>query len=252
LFAVKDDVPVPPLLTLNCPVTPVDKGKLSQFERVPDVGVPRTPPLTTTAPAEPVLTARAVATFVPRPEMPVDTGRPVQEVSVPDAGVPKAGAVKVGDAIVGEVPNTNAPEPVSSVTAAAKFALDGVARNVAIPVPRPEMPVDTGRPVQEVSVPDAGVPKTGVVKVGDAIVGLLDKTTLPEPVLVVTPVPPFRTFSVPERVTAPVVAVLGVKPVVPALKELTAPAKDGVIRLYDEYHCVVLEALKIITPLTAI
>ena len=32
--------------------------------------------------------------------------------------------------IVGEVPNTNAPLPVSSVTAAARFADDGVARNV--------------------------------------------------------------------------------------------------------------------------
>ena len=139
--------------------------------------------------------------------------------------MPKAGVTRVG-----LVANTNAPEPVSSVTAAAKFALDGVAKNVATPVPNPVTPA-SGRPVQADSVPDAGVPKTGVVKVGDAIVGLLDKTTLPEPVLVVTPVPPFRTFSVPERVTAPVVVVLGVKPVVPALKELTALTKDGVIRL---------------------
>jgi hypothetical protein len=31
--------------------------------------------------------------------------------------------------------NTNKPEPVSSVTADAKFALDGVPKNVRIPVP---------------------------------------------------------------------------------------------------------------------
>jgi hypothetical protein len=38
---------------------------------------------------------------------------------------------------------------------------------------------------------------------------------------VVSPVPPFPTFSVPARVTAPVVAVLGVRPVEPAEKVVT-------------------------------
>ena len=41
--------------------------------------------------------------------------------------------------IVGEVPNTNAPLPVSSVTAAARFAEDGVARKVPTPVPKSEL-----------------------------------------------------------------------------------------------------------------
>ena len=41
--------------------------------------------------------------------------------------------------IVGEVPNTNAPLPVSSVTAAARFAELGVARKVATPVPKSEL-----------------------------------------------------------------------------------------------------------------
>jgi hypothetical protein len=59
--------------------------------------------------------------------------------------------------------------------------------------------------------------------VGVVIVGLVDRTTLPEPVDVVTPVPPFATASVPARVTAPVVAVLGVSPVVPALNDVTPP-----------------------------
>ena len=40
-------------------------------------------------------------------------------------------------------------------------------------------------------------PKTGVVKVGE-----VDKTTLPEPVAVVTPVPPLATGSVPEKLVA--------------------------------------------------
>ena len=53
---------------------------------------------------------------------------------------------------------TSKPDPVSSVTAAIRFALDGVARNVATPVPSPLMPVETGKPVQLVSVPLLGVP----------------------------------------------------------------------------------------------
>ena len=67
---------------------------------------------------------------------------------------------------VGVLANTNAPVPVSSVTAAAKLALDGVAKKVATPFPRPEIPVATGRPVALVRVPDDGVPRAGVVSVG--------------------------------------------------------------------------------------
>jgi hypothetical protein len=40
------------------------------------------------------------------------------------------GVVIVGVAIVGPVANTAAPDPVSSVSAAARFALDGVAKKV--------------------------------------------------------------------------------------------------------------------------
>ena len=39
----------------------------------------------------------------------------------------------------GLVPNTSEPDPVSSVIADAKFADDGVAKNVATPVPKPEI-----------------------------------------------------------------------------------------------------------------
>ena len=45
---------------------------------------------------------------------------------------------------------------------------------------------------QLAKLPDAGVPKAG-----DTKVGLLDSTTLPEPVDVVTPVPPLATGKVP-------------------------------------------------------
>jgi len=67
----------------------------------------------------------------------------VQLLKTPLVGVPSKGVVSVGD-----VANTNRPDPVSSVTAEAKFAEDGVPRNVATPVPREVMPVPplpTGR-----------------------------------------------------------------------------------------------------------
>ena len=90
------------------------------------------------------------------------------------------------------MPNTNAPVPVSSVTADAKFALVGVARKVATPVPNPLIPVLTGKPVAFVRVAEVGVPNIGVTKVGD-----VDKTVLPVPVDVVTPVPPLTTGNTP-------------------------------------------------------
>lgn len=68
---------------------------------------------------------------------------------------------------VGEVAKTASPVPVSSVKAAAKFAEVGVARNAETFVPRPLTPVETGSPVQLVSVPLDGVPRTGVTKVGE-------------------------------------------------------------------------------------
>jgi hypothetical protein len=60
----------------------------------------------------------------------------VQPLKVPDVGVPRTGVTKVG-----LVAKTNAPEPVSSVTAEAKFADVGVVRNVATPVPNEVIPV---------------------------------------------------------------------------------------------------------------
>ena len=130
--------------------------------------------------------------------------------------------------IVGVVPNTKEPEPVSSVTTEIKFALVGVPNQVATPVPRevipvpplatgsvpvtlvaaltkvvevlpvppfaigkvPVTPVDRGRPVALVKVALVGVPRIGVTSVGE-----VDNTLFPDPVLVPTPVPPFVTLS---------------------------------------------------------
>jgi hypothetical protein len=106
--------------------------------------------------------AKNVATFAPKPETPVEIGSPVQLVRVPEDGVPNAGVTRVG-----EVANTNAPVPVSSVTAAIKLADDGVAKKVATPAAKPDTPVEIGRPVQLVRVPEEGVPKAGVTRVGE-------------------------------------------------------------------------------------
>jgi hypothetical protein len=84
-----------------------------------------------------------------------------------------------------------------------------------------------------------GVPNAGVTRVG-----LSDSTTFVVPVDVVTPVPPFATARVPATVTAPIVAVAGVNPVVPNEIEFTPtplgiepqaplayPSKEAVVEL---------------------
>lgn len=94
------------------------------------------------------------------PVTPVVKGKPVTLVITPDCGVPRIGVTKVG-----EVANTNAPEPVSSVTAAAKLALDGVAKKVATPVPKPVIEPTAGVIVvfvTPVTWPCALVVNTGV------------------------------------------------------------------------------------------
>jgi len=75
---------------------------------------------------------------------------------------PNTGVVRVGD-----VANTKSPEPVSSVTAAAKLADEGVPKKVATLAAKPDTPVEIGRPVQLVRVPEVGVPNNGVVRVGE-------------------------------------------------------------------------------------
>ena len=85
---------------------------------------------------------------------------------------PNTGVVRLG-----LVPNTNAPVPVSPVIAANKFALDGVAKNVATFVPNPLTPVLIGNPVALVNVAAEGVPRSGVTRTGEVA-----KTAAPLPV----------------------------------------------------------------------
>ena len=93
----------------------------------------------------------------------------VDAVAAVATPVPVGIPLSTGVVIVGVVPNTNTPVPVSSVTAASKFALEGVARKVATPVPNPLTPVEIGNPVQFVNVPDVGMPNKGVTNVGDVL-----------------------------------------------------------------------------------
>ena len=78
-------------------------------------------------------------------------------------GVPRSGVTNVGD-----VANTSAPVPVSSVTAARKLADEGVPKKVAIPEPKPATPVEIGKPVALIrsawpTVPSVGLTMTGSV-----------------------------------------------------------------------------------------
>jgi len=130
--------------------------------KLADDGVPNAPLNNTGAPAEPVLTARAVAMPVPKPETPVLIGKPVALVNVALVGVPNTGVTNVG-----EVAKTAEPVPVSSVKAERRLAELGVARKVATPVPRPDTPVAIGRPVAFVKVALVGVPRIGVTRVGE-------------------------------------------------------------------------------------
>ena len=176
---VADSVVNAPVLAVVAPTVPLmlmDAVPV-RFVTVPLDGVPNTPPLTTTAPAVPTLTARAVATPVPRPEMPVATGRPVALVKTPEAGVPSAGVTKVG-----LVANTRAPVPVSSVTADRRLAELGVAKKVATPVPKPLTPVLIGKPVALVRVPDDGVPKAPPLTTGEPAVPTLTAKAVATPV----------------------------------------------------------------------
>ena len=67
----------------------------------------------------------------------------VPELKLPDVGVPSAGVTSVG-----EVDNTTEPEPVEVVTPVPPLSTGSV----------PVTPVDRGKPVRLVAVPDEGVP----------------------------------------------------------------------------------------------
>src|SRR5882672_546853 len=108
---------------------------------------------------------------------PLSVGVPA---TVPDRVAPAIAGV----VIEGEVANTAEPVPVSSVIAPLRLVEEGVAKKVATPAPSPLIPVDTGRPVALVRVPEAGVPRIGAVSVCCptqvlALFRLREATTLP-------------------------------------------------------------------------
>src|SRR5262249_18052618 len=111
---------------------------------------------------------------------------------------------------VGDAANTAAPEPVSSVRAAAKLALDGVARNVATPVPKPEIHDPTGHPVAFVSVMADGTPRAGVTSVGEVA-----NTRLPVPVTVQFAV--VGTAAPPELLHSAALLAMEARPMVPVV-----------------------------------
>jgi hypothetical protein len=108
--------------------------------------------------------------------------------------------------MVGAVPKTALPVPVLVVSAASRFALDGVASQEAMPVPRPEMPA-MGRPVALVSVPDAGVPSAPALTTTEPAVPTFT------PSAVATPVPGVVVASAPNATPFALVQVMTLVPV---------------------------------------
>ena len=111
------------------------------------------------APVPPEVTARAEASVrTPALEKDDVAVEPNPQLPRQDRAVVEAFANVAVPEKVGDAENTRFPEPVSSVTAEERLELEGVARNVATPVPSPETPVEIGRPVAFVRTREAGVP----------------------------------------------------------------------------------------------
>jgi len=92
---------------------------------------------------------------------------------------------------VGDVAKTLAPDPVSSVSTAARFALEGVPRNVKIPVP--VVVVEGATPA-----PPPMTRALAARAVEEAIVPVAVNARTPPEVPAESPVPPLATSTVPE------------------------------------------------------
>jgi len=195
-------------------LAPVPVSSVKAAKRLAELNEPRDVALPVDVIA-PVRFALVVTLPAVRPE-----AVPVILVPTKADGVPKAGVTNVGD-----VAKTKEPVPVSSVTAEIRFALDGVARKVATPVPRPETPVLIGKPVALVKVPLVGVPRMGVTRVGEVA-----NTAEPVPVSSVNAASKFaelndpKDVALPTEVTAPVRLAL-VTTVVALPTEVTPPVR---------------------------
>jgi hypothetical protein len=99
-------------------------------------GVPIAPLKVVKAPEEPTLTAKAVATFEPKPDTPVEMGRPVALVRVAAEGVPRLGVVRDGEVarttspVPVELENERFPEPSVPKTALAEPSAEGKTKAV--------------------------------------------------------------------------------------------------------------------------
>lgn len=127
---------------------------------------------------------------------------PDAETAVPEVRTPTPVGVPliIGLVIVGLEDSTTLPEPVEEVTPVPPLPTGRV----------PVTPVVKGKPETFVIVPEDGVPSAGLVSAG-----LVDNTTLPEPVDEVTPVPPLDTGKVPVTLDARFTNVVDVVPVPP-------------------------------------
>jgi hypothetical protein len=226
--------PVPPLVTPNVPVIPVASGRPVQLVNVPEVGVPNSG-VTNVGLVASALAPEPVDVVTPVPPFntgnvpvtPVVIGRPVQLVNVPEVGVPKMGVTRVG-----LVANAFAPEPVDVVTPVPPLVTPNV----------PVMPVDNGRPVTFVITPEAGVPNAGVTRTALVIVGLVPNTLAPEPVDVVTPVPPLVTPKVP------VIPVDNGKPVAFVSTAAVGVPKAGVVNAGLTARTTAPVPVEVVTP----
>ena len=161
---------------------------------VHDIGVPTPPPEVNTCPEVPAVVGK-LKLYVPA------TAWGKIEI-LPDVEPDKTNVfavISVNTALLATVPPII--PGLANVAPPNKLAFK-LETNVVLDTDKGAVPVDTvliNCPVTETLVPEAS-PRTGVTKVG-----LVERTTLPEPVEVVVPVPPLATGrAVPESVIASV------------------------------------------------
>lgn len=150
----------------------------------------------------------------------------------------------VRDAVCDDVPPARPTRATPSCVAAARLKTpDALVETTEVKAPvfgvvAPTVPLMLmlAVPVRFVTVPEEGVPNAPPLTTNAPELPVLTPRAVATPVpKEVIPVPPFATESVPPRVIAPAVALEGVKPVAPALNEVTAPVDDTMM-FAVEYH----------------
>ena len=154
------------------PVAAWVKSRMNEFPAVGEVGIANVQGVDAVSVA--VTTVPAVMTIVAVP------------VTVPRAATDSTYPEIVGVVSVGDVPKTFAPVPVSSVSSAARFALDGVPRKVRAPAA--VVVVDGATPA-----PPPITSALAVRAAEEAMVPAAVNARMPPEVPVVSPVPPLAT-----------------------------------------------------------